>query len=188
MGRRELLEALQHEGRETMAAIAVKAAAEEERLKSAVEERSEVLRREHELQRERLCGARQRTLRSKGAHEAALIRLRAEDALAQRLYTRARICLKQLRGDSSEPLFRALAAELPAIPWHTIWTAPADAVPASDIFPGAAIIPDETLSGGLKAAAADGSLTVDNSLEKRLERMWPDLLPQLIAELRERRL
>lgn len=188
MGRRELLEALQHEGRETMDAIAAKAAAEEERLRSAAEERREALRREHELQRERLCGARQRTLRSKGAHEAALIRLRAEDTLAQRLYTRARICLEQLRGDSSELLFRALAAELPAVPWHTIWTAPADAVPASSIFPGAAIIPDETLSGGLKAAAADNSLTVDNTLEKRLERMWPDLLPQLIAELREQRL
>jgi V/A-type H+-transporting ATPase subunit E len=188
MGRRELLEALQHEGRETMDAIAVRGRAEEERLRSAAELRREELRREHEGRREHLCGVRQRTLKSKGVREAALIRLRAEHALAQRLRERARDCLTQLRGDDGGPLFRALASELPAVPWHTVWAAPGDTALAAALFPGATIIPDETLAGGLKAAAADGTLTVDNSLEKRLERMWPDLLPPLIAELRERRL
>ncbi|MFZ2948946.1 MAG: hypothetical protein WA003_05625 [Desulfuromonadaceae bacterium] len=188
MGRRELLEALQREGRETMDAIADREAAEEKRLRADAEMRREELRREHEARREQLCGIRRHSLRSKGIREAALIRLRAEHALAQRLHERARDCLKQLRGDDAGSLFRALAAELPAVPWHTVWAAPGDTVLAAALFPGAAIIPDETLAGGLKAAAADDSLTVDNSLEKRLERMWPDLLPPLMAELRERRL
>lgn len=188
MGRRELLEALHREGREAMAAISGRGTAEEERLRSAAEERREELRREHEGQREQLCSGLQRTLRSRAAREAALIRLRAEHALSLRLHERARICLKQLRRDVDEQLCRALAAELPAEPWRTVWTAPGDAALTAGLFPGAMVIPDATLSGGLKAATADGSLTVDNTLEARLERLWPDLLPHLMAELRGRRL
>ncbi len=186
MGRRELLEALHREGRETMDAIAGRVAAEESRLRSSADVRREKMRLEHERERELLCGDRHRTLRSKALREAALLRLRAEHALSLRLYERARTCLKQLRGAGGEQLFPALAAELPAVPWHTVWVNPGDALPASGCFPGASVIPDETLAGGLKAATADGSLTVDNSLEKRLERVWPDLLPQLVAELRGR--
>lgn len=188
MGRRELLEALQRDGGETMAAIAVRGAAEEERLRSGAEQRREELRREHEQQRDLLCSVRQRMLISKAAREAALIRLRAEHALSLRLHQRARICLKQLRGDDAEPLFRTLTAELPAMPWHTLWITPEDTVLASAVFPGALIIRDETVTGGLKAATADGILTVDNTLEVRLERLWPDLLPLLMAELRGRHL
>ncbi len=188
MGRRELLEALHREGRETMAAISGRSAAEEERLRTGSEERREKLRREHEQQRDLLCSVLQRTLRSRAAREAALIRLRAEHALSLRLHELARLCLKQLRRDGPEQLFRALAAELPAVPWHTAWTTPGDAVLASGHFPGASIIPDEALSGGVKAVTVDDSLTVDNTLEARLERLWPDLLPHLMAELRGRQL
>ena len=149
-------------------------------------QRREELRREHEQQRELLCSGRQRTLIAKADREAALIRLRAEHALSLRLHERARVCLKQLRTDDSERLFLTLAAELPAVPWQTVWINPGDASTASGRFPGATIIPDETLAGGLKAATADDSLTVDNTLEVRLERLWPDLLPHLMAELRGR--
>lgn len=184
MGRRELLEALQREGQKTMDAIVCRGGAEEERLRGGAEERREEMRLEYEAQRELLCGARQRTLRSIAVRDAALIRLRAEHALSQRLHERARNGLKRLRGEHAEQLFPALAAELPGVKWHTVWVNPADTLPASGCFPGASIVPDETLSGGLRAATADGSLTVDNSLETRLERVWPDLLPGLVAELR----
>jgi vacuolar-type H+-ATPase subunit E/Vma4 len=186
MGRRELLEALHREGREKMAAITGRLAAEEERLRSAADERREEMRRVHEGQRELICSVLQRTLRSRAAREASLIRLRSENSLSLRLHERARICLKQLRGDDAEQLFRALAAELPAVTWGTVWTTPGDAVLASGHFHGASIKPDETLSGGVKAVTADNSLTVDNTLEARLERLWPDLLPHLMAELRGR--
>jgi len=184
MGRRELLEALHREGRESMDSIIGRGAAEEERLRSAAEGRREELRREHEQQRGLLCSGLLRALRSRAAREAALIRLRAEHTLSLRLHERARLCLKQLPGNDPARLFRALATELPAMPWHTVWTAPGDTALASGLFPGATVIPDGALSGGIKAVTADDSLTVDNTLEARLERLWPDLLPHLMAELR----
>lgn len=188
MGRRELLEALQREGGEAMAAITVRGATEEERLRTGSEERREELRRKHEQQRELLCSDRKRTIMAGASSEASLIRLRAEYALSLRLHERARICVKLLPGDDAERIFRTLVAELPALPWHTVWISPGDAVPASAHFPDATIIPDDTVAGGIKAATADGSLIVDNTLETRLEKMWPDLLPQMMAELRGRTL
>ncbi len=188
MGRRELLEALRREGREKMAAIAARGKAEEEQLRSRAEERREELRRTHEQQRELLCSARKQVLMAKAAREAALIRLRTEHALSLRLFERAGICLKRLRSDDSERLFLILAAELPEVSWQTVRTNPGDISQASGRFPGATIIADETVSGGLKVAAADDSLTVDNTMEVRLERLWPDLLPHLMAELRGRRI
>jgi flagellar biosynthesis/type III secretory pathway protein FliH len=186
MGRRELLEALEREGQKTMAAIAGRCAAEEGLLRSKAEDRREGMRLEHEQQRELLCSDRHRTLIATAAREASMIRLRAEHTLAQRLHEWARISLKQLRRDDAERLFRTLAAELPAVPWHTLWVNPDDTILASGQFPDATVIPDETLAGGLKVATADGSLTVDNTLEVRLETSWPDLLPHLMAELRGR--
>jgi vacuolar-type H+-ATPase subunit E/Vma4 len=186
MGRRELLEALHREGRETMTAIVDRGAAEEQRLRSTAEQCRDNQRMEHELQRERLCSERQRAILSRANREASLVRLRAEYALSLRLHERARTCLKQLHTGDAEGLFHRLAAELPEESWHTVWTRPGDTRLAADHFTGATIIPDDTVTGGLKAATADSSLTIDNTLEARLERAWPDLLPDLMAELRGR--
>lgn len=187
MGRPELLEALRREGREKTAAIAAQGAAEEERLRSEAAERLGGMQREHELLRERLCSDRHRERIATAAREAALIRLRAEHALSVRLYGRARACLPGLRtDDTAGRLMRLMAAELPAAGWHTVWVASADALPAAACFPGAAVIPDDAVSGGVRAATGDNGLTVDNTFEIRLERLWPDLLPHLMAELRGR--
>ena len=185
MGRRELLEALQREGQETLAAVTGRKAAEEERLRAATAERIAALRQEHEQQRELLCSSRKRQLLAKAGREAALIRLRAEHALTLRLAERARSALPQLRGADAARLLRLLAAELPSQRWQTVWTAPDDTVLAATLFPAATILADPALTGGIKAATADNALTVDNTLETRLEKLWPDLLPQLVAELRE---
>jgi vacuolar-type H+-ATPase subunit E/Vma4 len=185
MGRNELLAALQREGREKVAAISGRRAAEEERLRAETARKIAELRQEHEAQLELLCSGRRRLLLAKASREAALLRLRAEHALALRLHERARHALPQLYGDDAERLFSQLAAELPSLPWQMIWTTPDASSAAAALFPTATIVADPALAGGLKAALAEDSLTVDNTLETRLEKLWPDLLPQLLTELRE---
>lgn len=185
MGRRELLEALQREGRERVAAITARRAEEEERLRAETATRRAEMQQEHAQQRELLCGGRKRLLLGKARRDAALLRLRAEHTLALRLHERARNSLAQLYGDDAERLLPLLAAELPPLPWQTIWTAAGDTSAAAALFPAATVIADPALTGGIKAALADNSLTIDNTLETRLEKLWPDLLPQLLADLRE---
>ncbi len=48
------------------------------------------------------------------------------------------------------------------------------------LFPGAKIVSDGTVSGGLEVMGEAGRICIDNTLEKRLERGWQGLLPKLI--------
>lgn len=185
MGRNELLAALQRDGREKIAAISERRAAEKERLRAEIARKIDALRQEHEVKRELLCSARQRQILAKAGREVALIRLRAEHALALRLHACACNSLSSLYADDTERLFQLLATELPSLPWQTIWTTPADTSRAAALFPAATIIADAALAGGIKAALAENTLSVDNTLETRLEKLWPDLLPQLLADVRE---
>ena len=185
MGRHELLEALQREGREKLAAISERRTTEEERLRAETAGKIAALRQEHEQQRELLCSGRKRQILAKAGREAALIRLRAEHALALRLAERARSALPQLRAADAAHLLRQLAKELPLLRWQTISTTPDATALAATLFPTATIVADPALAGGIKAVTADNALTVDNTLETRLEKLWPDLLPQLMAAVRE---
>lgn len=185
MGRTELLAALQRDGQEKMAAINGRRAAEEERLRAETANKIGLLRQEHKVKRELLCSARQRQILAKAGREAALIRLRAEHALGLRLHACACNSLPPLYRRDAARLFPLLAAELPSLPWQTVWTTPADTSGAAALFPAATIIADVALAGGIKAALAENILSVDNTLEKRLEKLWPDLLPQLLADLRK---
>lgn len=183
MGRRELLDALQREGGETMTAIAARGKADEERLRAGFEERLVTLRHEYEQQRELQCTELERSIISRADREAALITLRAEHRLSQRLHEQACSCVRRMHVDDPAALFRALQAELPAEAWGSVRVNPDFARLAADCFPAAEIISDPLLSVGFIVTAADGSLTVDNTLSRRLERLWPELLPVLLAEL-----
>jgi vacuolar-type H+-ATPase subunit E/Vma4 len=90
----------------------------------------------------------------------------------------------QMRMDNPELLFRALISELPPDAWSSVRVNPDFVSLAARCFPDAEIIPDASLSGGFKVTSADGSLTVDNTLSTRLERLWPELLPEILAELK----
>ena len=62
---------------------------------------------------------------------------------------------------------------------------PDDAGSAQISFPGADIIPDERISGGMDVITGDNSVRVINTLEKRLDRAWDDILPDLMKEYYE---
>lgn len=109
----------------------------------------------------------------------------AKTALAEALWEQARDALPALREGDYPSLFAALADELPTRPWQRVWVKPQDLELAQRHFPGVDIIPADTLGGGMIVAAENDSIRIDNSFEKRLERAWIDLLPQLVAAVME---
>jgi V/A-type H+/Na+-transporting ATPase subunit E len=92
----------------------------------------------------------------------------------------ARAFLAELRDNGDAELFAALEAELLPCQWETVRVNPADAELAEVRFPGARIETDGGITGGLEVAADGGRVRIDNTLEKRLERGWPELLPRLM--------
>jgi V/A-type H+-transporting ATPase subunit E len=60
---------------------------------------------------------------------------------------------------------------------------PEDVGFAKNIFAGADIIPDKTIAGGVDAMTDGGEIRVINTFEKRLERAWVDMLPELLKKV-----
>ena len=180
MGYRELTDALLSEGDEKVRQVWQATEAEADRIRGEAAVRIRKLQDDYRLRQETATAAQTSIILAEAERQAALIRLEAEKALAGRLYTLAHGTLPRLRDDHYAELFSALAAELLPCRWETVRVNPADGGLAQASFPGAAIEPDGGISGGMVVVAEGGKVRVDNTLDKRLERAWPELLPRLL--------
>jgi vacuolar-type H+-ATPase subunit E/Vma4 len=124
-----------------------------------------------------------RRARAEAGSRVRAIKLAAEKTLSERLFAIARASLTQLRHDGYPASFEKLARELPSLPWKLVRVHPADIDLARKHLSNAEIVPMETITGGLDAAMADGTIRVINTFDKRLELAWADLLPLLISDV-----
>ncbi len=155
--------------------------------RDAAAARDEVARRlaqqRGDAERKRDAGRREALAHALSAanNRARSVRLSAEQAISGQLRDAARSSLASLRTAGYEAVFERLARELPSNSWETVRVNPADVALARTLFSGAEIVPDPAITGGLDAA--DGSIRIVNTFEKRLERAWGDMLPVLIEEV-----
>lgn len=181
MGRQELIAALEEEAELSIA-----------QLRAESERRQEVLRTECAQRHERCLAATvtewQQTenelRRQKGTVARQIARgllLDAEARLAARLRHLAHEQLPALA--LTEGCRERLFAELPSVDWDEVRVAEGDLAAARQAFPHSRATAVPEIYGGI-AACGDG-ITVDNTLEKRLERGWDDLLPDIMAEIRK---
>lgn len=126
-----------------------------------------------------------RRLMREAEEQAWLRQAKAETALAERLYDLARKELPWLREHCGDKLLPTLAKELPRGEWGLVRVSENEAAQARALFPTARIEGDLRLAGGLVAQSADGKISVVNTLEKRLERAWPRLLPEFFRTLHQ---
>ncbi len=183
MGYEELLAALRAEGERKAAMISEKAAAEAARLRAKAADGLVLLEEKYRQEQAREIAAQDSAIIAEAEREARRIQLAAEEKLAERLFELARRVLPKLRMGDYSAAFARLAAELPLAAWEEVRVNPADAESAAALFPTARIVPDATICGGLEGLADGGRVQVVNTLEKRLERGWPELLPLLLGEI-----
>lgn len=117
--------------------------------------------------------------------DARRISIETNVVLAERLYKISNSFLPSLRKKGYDGVFRNLAAELPMLPWKKIRVNPEDSGIAGNLFPDSEIVPDKLITGGIDAATDEGKVRVVNTLEKRLERAWEDIIPDLLREVYE---
>jgi V/A-type H+-transporting ATPase subunit E len=184
MGYRELIEALKHEGDEKKTALLDAAKSEVERIGAECSGRIAEIEREHAERLAAAEAAERSIILTAVENEANLLLIGAERALADRLYRIAGESLHLLRDERYGELFAALAGELPAARWEKIKVSSGDRDLANRLFPDALITADPAIAGGLEAVAERGRIRVVNTLEKRLERAWPEMLPALIRAAR----
>ncbi len=182
MSSRELIESLRRSGDEKIRLLRQEAEQEAEAARKAATAR---LGEERKRYADRLSAATgEETIRAlaEAGNKARTLRLAAEKVLSERLLSAARAAVHQLRGPMYPALFEKMVLELPSLAWNLVRVNPADVSLAKKYFPDAEIVPVETISGGVDVTIRDGTIRVINTLEKRLDRAWNELLPLMVRD------
>ena len=183
MGESELKIALQREGEEQVRAFWQAAEEKVAKRRQELKEEQEQLRLEAERQLQSEVSRRRNSLLAESRMQVMASRLHAEALLDERLQGLASQLLTEFTEKNRDVLWQALCDELPSAEWDKITVSQASQDLAARDFPTAEIELDDSIAGGLVATSSSG-VRVDNSLVCRLRRAWPDLLPQLMNELR----
>jgi V/A-type H+-transporting ATPase subunit E len=181
MGYRELTTELRREAEEKIGEYRQRA--EDEALRAREEALVEMERMRNESARKQASAVEEtvRGILSDAERKVLEMRLAGMRDLSGRLYDVAVSLLTGLREYRYEELFAALFRELPDFAWRTVKVNPADLEMARRQFPEAEITADAGICGGMEVFSEEGRVCIANTLEKRLERGWPELLPDLIA-------
>ena len=183
MGARELIESLRRASEESIRLHRKDAEQEAEAVQASLAKRIAELRKHYADELAAAEMEESRRARAEAGSRVRAIKLAAEKTLSERLFAIARASLTQLRHDGYPESFEKLARELPSLPWKLVRVHPADIDLARKHLSDAEIVPMETITGGLDAAMADGTIRVINTFDKRLELAWADLLPLLISDV-----
>ncbi len=186
MGKDELKKALIDEAEEHIRALWAAAEAEIDGLRGQVALQREEQAAKTARQLEKAVAELRTACHQQAVEEERRAILEAETDLAERMLGLARTLLPQMIAANRGFWLKCLVEELPDHPWEEVRVSPSDLDQAVELFPDAQVIPEEALAGGVIVTAGGGRLRVDNSLEKRLERRWPEILPTLFAEIRRK--
>jgi vacuolar-type H+-ATPase subunit E/Vma4 len=182
MSAEELIRSLNHEARERQQAIRDEARAETEKLRAEAKRKVEALSLKYRAEEAEALREKAAEITAVAEVQARAIRQETSEELGERFLALAFSSLAELRADGYQRVFRALAAEIPPYEWKVVRVNPADEDLASEVFPGAEVVCDDSISGGLETSSEDGRVRVINTFEKRLERAWDEVLPRLIKE------
>jgi vacuolar-type H+-ATPase subunit E/Vma4 len=185
MGCKELIESLRAGGNEKLQALRTEAEREAELIRASTAAQIAELRADYRRQRTIATTRHTEATLAEASRAGRRIRIAGERALAARLYGLAQASLPTLRQEAYPEVFAALVRELPAGDWQLIRVNPQDAALAKEHFPAAEVLTEESIAGGLEAATPGDQLRVVNTFEKRLERLWEEILPDMMKEIRE---
>lgn len=186
MGLDELINTLKRNEQKQIGDIWQAAKSEAETIRTQVDEAIADITKIHAEQLASACQKSRRAIFSETEVKTREKKLFAYQALDQALRKAALKQFVSLRKQNYEKVFANLVSELPERQWEKIVVNPVDLELAAKFFNANSIQPDPEVSGGLVAVTANGRIIVDNTFEKRLERKWLHILPQVIAELEKR--
>lgn len=185
MGQEELLADIQKKGDEQVREIWQKAEDEVNELKAQAAQKIDEEKNSLRQKETSACDEERMSVLMSAGKGANQILTNAEQKLAERLYILAQKSLQMFKNKEYASVFKAFAGELPDFAWDEVIVNPDDRKQAEKLFKEARITPDKTIFGGLKAIGNHETIHIDNTLDKRLERAWPVLLPQLIKHVKE---
>jgi len=156
-----------------------------ERIREETSKRMEKMRSEYDHDLSTAVRTRTETLLSEAGSAARAVRLSAEKELSARLYRTARVSLHVLRDERYKDLFESLVRELPPGDWEVVKVGTDDLEIAKSCFPGSEIVEEKGISSGFEVITKGGNVRIVNTFEKRLERAWAEMLPEIMKGVYE---
>ena len=186
MGKPELEAVLRRDGEIKARVIWQTAEEKAAQARRETETMLEQLAEENRLRCEQLSAAIAEKILIAARQQVRLSHLEAEQQLAERLLALAKEMLPQLAEQEGKRLFLRLADEIPSAEWRLVKVNERDDGAAKDRFPNAEVLVSDAICGGLVVEDLLAEVIIINTLEKRLEHLWPQLLPHLLMQLRKR--
>jgi vacuolar-type H+-ATPase subunit E/Vma4 len=183
MSHQELIASLRKGAEEKIKAIREESRAGIEIIRAKASEEIKEKRDEYRRKEVKAVLEHERNTISEAEREGALLRLSAEKTMADRLRSLSLMNLHKLRDERYPSLFLSLVKELPPCEWEKVKVNAEDINIARENFPDAEIIPDDSITGGLEVLAEAGAIHIINTLEKRVENIFGDLLPLMVKEI-----
>jgi vacuolar-type H+-ATPase subunit E/Vma4 len=183
MGCEELIGALRRSADEKVRLIWKEAEDEAGKIREEASRKISELREDYVKTQSSAAGTEAEKILSAAADKARMTGLSSQKILSDRVFLLALSCLPLLRNEGYGDVFSDIARELPRFPWQRVRVNPDDRHLAKEYFPGAEILADENIVGGVDAMVEAGKIRVINTFEKRLERAWVDILPGLIKDI-----
>lgn len=150
-----------------------------------MKKKAELMQRKEELKShaEKVLQEKRRRILGRAKRKADDILVQAEERVAIRFYEVGLKSLSFLRDENYSDVFANLAKEIVAIQREEVRVNPADIAIAKDFFKEAVIVADKDITGGFILRAEKGKIVINNTFEKRWERVFPSLLPEVLKEL-----
>jgi vacuolar-type H+-ATPase subunit E/Vma4 len=183
MGYRKLIDSLRTEGAEKVRLIRRKSEEDAEGMRSDMTQKIERLEEQYSRRLSTEVSEVRGSVLAEAQTKKRQKRLLEEKALSERLYSLAQSSLDVLRDERHGEVFSALVGEFPSLPWRKIRVHADDVEIARNYFSNSDVTPDEAITGGLDASSEDGSIRIVNTFNKRLERAWEDMLPELLSDI-----
>jgi V/A-type H+-transporting ATPase subunit E len=183
MGYRELIDALNKECEEKVRKIWQEAEAEAEKIRAEVLKKACEMKESYGRNRSSAANTRTDAIRSGARDTARMNRLRAENELSKRLYHVAVHSLNRLRDKGYSDVLLSLVRELPPGPWEVVKVNPGDREAIKGFFPDSEIQNEPGITGGVEVISGKGNVRVVNTFEKRLERAWTEMLPEIMKDV-----
>jgi len=186
LGLEELINTLKKNEQKQIDDIWQQARTEADSLRKQIAEAIAKITEEHADQLASACRKSVRVIVAEAEMMARKKKLFAYQDLDEVLHATAINQLPKLREHGYENVFAQLAKELPDSQWEKLIVNPSDMDLAAKFFDKNIVQPDTAITGGLIAVNAGGKIIVDNTFEKRLERQWSHILPELIKRIEEK--
>lgn len=151
--------------------------------RQAAEDRCAADRQKAQAQHDLRLGQQLDRLAIRIEKRARRVRLLAEETFTVRLRRLAAVYLARLSTNERSALLQRLKSELPEFDWQRVTVHPEDRLQAMQLFPNGIIDTDPALIGGLSVTTTDGRVSVNNSLDRRLEQLWPKLCGSVLDVL-----